>query len=54
MTTAVWLTVAEAADRAKCCPETIRRAIRHGNLPAGGRGRYKVRPADVDRWVEER
>lgn len=44
------LTVAEAAARTGKNPETIRRRIRRGELPAerhGERGQYRIRAADV-------
>jgi len=50
-------TVAEAAGRFACHPETIRRRIRSGELPAirGPHGRYLVRDADLERtWVQPR
>ncbi|MFL5845306.1 MAG: helix-turn-helix domain-containing protein [Solirubrobacteraceae bacterium] len=53
-----YLTVAEAAERVRCCERTIRRAILGGELRAGRvrgggstRGGYRIRPADLDRWV---
>jgi len=46
------LTVAEAAQRAACHQETIRRAARDGRLPALRVGRaIRVRASDVDAWL---
>jgi len=46
------LTVAEAARRAACHQETIRRATRDGRLPALRVGRaIRVRASDVDAWL---
>ena len=51
-----YLTIAEAADRTRCCERTIRRAIDRGALRAGrvrgangARGGYRIRPADLER-----
>ncbi|MCW3010789.1 MAG: DNA-binding protein [Solirubrobacterales bacterium] len=53
-----FLTIAEAAARVRCCERTIRRAIDTGALRAGvvrrergGRGAYRIRPADLDAWL---
>ena len=53
-----FLTIAEAAKRVRCCERTIRRAIDSGTLRAGrvrgaegSRGGFRIRPADLDRWV---
>jgi excisionase family DNA binding protein len=47
------LTCAQAAARAGCCAETIRRAVRSGALPAGSVGRCpRIAAADLDRWVD--
>jgi excisionase family DNA binding protein len=50
-----YLTIAEAAERVRCCERTIRRAIDSGALRAGrvrgerdSRGGYRIRPADLD------
>jgi excisionase family DNA binding protein len=55
---AQYLTVAEAAQRVRCCERTIRRAIDSGALPAGrvrgdrgNRGGWRIRSADLDRWL---
>ena len=54
----VFLTIAEAARRVRCCERTIRRAIDSGALRAGkvggsrgSRGGYRIRPADLEAWV---
>lgn len=42
----------EAAERARTHPETIRRAVRSGALPASRAGRsIRVDPADLDTWL---
>lgn len=53
-----FLTIAEAARRVRCCDRTIRRAIDNGALRAGrvrgaegSRGGFRIRPADLERWV---
>jgi excisionase family DNA binding protein len=53
-----YLTIAEAADRTRCCQRTIRRAIDRGALRAGrvrgangARGGYRIRAADLERWL---
>lgn len=54
-----YLTVAEAAARLRCHERTIRRAIDRGALRAGrirggtggGRPAYRIRIADLDRWL---
>ncbi len=55
---AAYLTIAEAAARVRCCERTVRRAIDTGALRAGvvrrdrgGRGAYRIRPADLDAWL---
>ena len=55
---AEYLTIAEAAERVRCCERTIRRAIESGALRAGrirgardSRGGYRIRPADLDAWL---
>lgn len=46
------LTVEQAATRAACNPETIRRAIRQGRLAASRVGtHWRVKPADLDEWM---
>jgi excisionase family DNA binding protein len=53
-----YLTVAEAAERLRCCERTIRRAIESGALRAGrirggarSRGAWRLRPADLEAWL---
>ena len=53
-----FLTIAEAAQRVRCCERTIRRAIDSGALRAGRihavdgkRGGFRIRPADLDTWM---
>lgn len=53
-----FLTIAEAAQRVRCCERTVRRAIDNGALRAGrvrgaegSRGAFRIRPTDVERWV---
>jgi excisionase family DNA binding protein len=49
-----WLTVAEAADRAKVGRKMIYREIRAGRLRAavvGGRRDYRLLPEWVDQWL---
>jgi excisionase family DNA binding protein len=53
-----YLTIAEAAERVRCCERTIRRAIDSGALRAGrvrgerdSRGDYVIRLADLDAWL---
>jgi len=55
---AEYLTIAEAAQRVRCCERTIRRAIDGGSLRAGrvrgdtgNRGGWRIRTADLDRWL---
>lgn len=50
------LTVAEAAALLKLHPETIRRAIRTGELPATKFGYRTVRinRSDLDKWVKSK
>jgi excisionase family DNA binding protein len=52
------LTIAEAAQRVRCCERTIRRAIdahelRAGRVRGGGsnRGTYRIRPSDLEAWL---
>jgi excisionase family DNA binding protein len=48
------LTVAQAAERAGCHAETIRRAARSGALPASRVGRaVRIDPADLAEWLSE-
>lgn len=49
-----WLTIREAAARAHRHPETVRRAIRAGELPAIQRcksGKWLLKSTDVDDWL---
>lgn len=49
-----WLTADEAAARAHRHPETVRRAIRAGELPAIQRcksGKWLLKSTDVDDWL---
>ncbi|MCW3014325.1 MAG: DNA-binding protein [Solirubrobacterales bacterium] len=53
-----WLTIAEAADRVRCCERTIRRAIDSGALRAGrvrgvrgSRGAVRIRAEDIAEWL---
>jgi excisionase family DNA binding protein len=55
---AEFLTIAEAAQRVRCCERTIRRAIDSGALRAGRihavdgkRGGFRIRPADLETWM---
>lgn len=53
-----YLTIDEAAERVRYHERTIRRAIDRGALRAGrvrganaARGAFRIRPADLDRWL---
>jgi excisionase family DNA binding protein len=49
-----WLTVEEAAQRARCGIKTIYREVRAGRLRAarvGGRRELRLLPAWVDEWL---
>lgn len=49
-----WLTVREAAGRARCGPKTIYRAVRSGRLRAariGGRRELRFLENWIDDWV---
>lgn len=49
-----WLTVAEAARRARCGVKTIYREVRAGRLRAariGGRRELRLLPEWVDEWL---
>ena len=50
----VWLTAAEAADRARLCPEVFRRMVRQGRGPQSfGTGRLRrFKAHSVDEWVK--
>ena len=50
-----WLTVAEAAQRARCGVKTVYREARAGRLRAariGGRRELRLRPEWVDTWLD--
>ena len=56
--TPVFLTIAEAAQRVRCCERTIRRAIDSGALRPGRvhavdgkRGGFRIRPVDLETWM---
>lgn len=49
------LTVGDVAELCKVNAKTVQRAIRAGRLRAsqlGARGAYRVRPEDVDAWID--
>ena len=49
-----WLTVAEAAERARCGPKLIYREVRAGRLKAarvGGRRELRLLPEWIDAWL---
>lgn len=49
-----WLKIGEAADRARCGPKTIYRAVRSGQLRAariGGRRELRFLAAWIDAWL---
>ncbi len=49
------LTPAEVAELCHVCSRTVLRAIRSGRLRAsrlGAGAAYRIRPADVDAWIE--
>jgi excisionase family DNA binding protein len=51
-----WLTVAEAAQRARCGVKTVYREVQAGRLRAariGGRRELRLRPEWVDAWLEQ-
>jgi excisionase family DNA binding protein len=50
-----WLTVTEAAARARCGPKTIYREVARRHLRAavvGGRRALRFRPEWVDEWLD--
>jgi excisionase family DNA binding protein len=50
------LTVGDVAEMCQVHRKTVTRAIQSGRLRAarlGARGAYRLRPADVDRWVAD-
>jgi excisionase family DNA binding protein len=55
MTDSPWLTVAEAAERAKCGPRLIYREVQQGRLRAariGNRRDIRIRVDWVDEWLD--
>ena len=49
-----WLTVSEAAERARCGVKTIYREVHAGRLRAariGGRRELRLKPEWVDEWL---
>ena len=49
-----WLTVVEAAQRARCGPKLVYRAVKAGRLQVvrlGGRREIRVKPEWVDNWL---
>jgi excisionase family DNA binding protein len=51
-----WLTVVEAAQRARCGVKTVYREVQAGRLRAariGGRRELRLRPEWVDAWLEQ-
>ncbi|MFL5846329.1 MAG: helix-turn-helix domain-containing protein [Solirubrobacteraceae bacterium] len=53
-----FLTIAEAADLARCCQRTIRRAIDAGQLRAArlrgkenSRGAFRIARIDLENWM---
>jgi excisionase family DNA binding protein len=49
-----WLTVSEAAERARCGPKLIYREVRSGRLVAarvGGRRELRLRTEWIDEWL---
>lgn len=54
--TSPWLTVAEAADRARCGVKTIYREVRARRLKAarmGGRRELRLLPEWIDAWLSD-
>ncbi len=50
-----WITVDEAASRARCGIKLIYREVRAGRLKAvrvGGRRELRLRPEWIDRWLD--
>ena len=51
------MTVAQVAEICQVHGKTVMRAIMRGELRAvriGARGAHRIRPADVDAWLESR
>jgi excisionase family DNA binding protein len=54
-TASPWLTVSEAADRARCGPKLIYREVAAKRLKAarvGGRRELRLRPEWIDQWLD--
>jgi excisionase family DNA binding protein len=54
MTPTPWLTVAEAAERARCGVKLIYREVKAGRLRAakvGGRRELRLLPEWIDQWL---
>jgi excisionase family DNA binding protein len=54
---AAWLTATEAAANLRVHIETMRRWARDGTIPAaklGNRGGFRIRKADLDRFLIDR
>ena len=52
----IWLTIREAASRARVSEATLRREIKARRLTAtrvGGRRSWRLRPEWVDAWLQE-
>lgn len=53
-----WLTVEDIAERLQVSQETVRRWIRSGKLAVldlgGPKAGYRVKPDELDRFIEER
>lgn len=50
----IWLTVGEAAERARCGPKLLYREVKAGRLRAariGGRRELRLLPEWVDSWL---
>jgi excisionase family DNA binding protein len=53
--TPIWLRVAEAATRARCCPKVIYAEVKRGRLRAariGGRRDLRFRAEWIDQWLD--
>jgi excisionase family DNA binding protein len=52
-----WLTVNEIAERLKVTPATVQRWLRTRallGLNLGGKAGYRIRPADLDKFIADR
>jgi excisionase family DNA binding protein len=51
--TDTFLTLAQAAEKLQCHPETLRRAIARGELKAGrlGEKEYRIEPKELELYV---